>query len=278
MTTPEQKKPSSLDNPITQSKRTMVTQPTKQQLRRKIVAAIKRVTGGGSVVTTSLPLLKLQLLRVHQQRVRVLENTGVDPGVHTATIQVFGKPMTYQDQRLTVDHLHPMPGLVGDCPLCGTSESTCSLSSSFVQLKTTNTTMMVCVECAGRVGHEHAAVRGYRLRLHNPRDSFRTRVWLASNGFERTATCHVCNTTQLDVLDSDWHVAHDVANALGGTRSVDNLWPTCVSCNLSMGTNTLVEHMQKLNVSSSPNTVLPPQLSSTTVDVLEQHINQFRFK
>ena len=52
--------------------------------------------------------------------------------------------------------------------------------------------------------------------------------------------CLVCNTALISQLN--FHCGHVVAEANGGTISIDNLRPICKSCNCSMKTNNLEDY------------------------------------
>ena len=55
--------------------------------------------------------------------------------------------------------------------------------------------------------------------------------------------CLVCNTALISQLN--FHCGHVVAEANGGTISIDNLRPICKSCNCSMGTNNLEDYKNR---------------------------------
>ena len=71
----------------------------------------------------------------------------------------------------------------------------------------------------------------------------RVAVWNTYIGEEvGRAKCLVCKT--VDISQMRFHCAHVVAEAAGGAASVDNLRPTCATCNTSMGTRNLLEFEQ----------------------------------
>ena len=74
----------------------------------------------------------------------------------------------------------------------------------------------------------------------------RFRVWLYRVGLVRKTTCPCCKVTPLDIMDSSWHVAHDIARVEGGTMDLINLFVTCGSCNLAMQSTTIGAYMQTL--------------------------------
>lgn len=66
--------------------------------------------------------------------------------------------------------------------------------------------------------------------------SLRTAVWDRYCG--RTNRISRCPFCQSEIMVDDFHCAHDLAEADGGELSIDNLYPCCSSCNLSMGKQT----------------------------------------
>jgi 5-methylcytosine-specific restriction endonuclease McrA len=66
----------------------------------------------------------------------------------------------------------------------------------------------------------------------------RAQVWTNAFGSFTQGTCYCCKTN-INCLDM-WHAGHIVASCNGGSDTVENLRPICVSCNLSMGS----EHME----------------------------------
>ena len=67
----------------------------------------------------------------------------------------------------------------------------------------------------------------------------RKEVWEYRFGKKYIGKCSVrwCDT-MLDALGS-WHVGHDTAYAKGGSYELDNLYPLCEQCNLSMSTQSI---------------------------------------
>lgn len=68
--------------------------------------------------------------------------------------------------------------------------------------------------------------------------ALRDRVWKIYNGSSLTGTCPWCNS---EITKKDCHLAHDLAHSKGGDETVENLYPCCGRCNLSMGTKTYEE-------------------------------------
>ena len=62
--------------------------------------------------------------------------------------------------------------------------------------------------------------------------------------------CLCCGVNEIKM--SSFHCGHVVAEANGGTTTVDNLRPICAACNTSMGTENLNEFKAKCGFGSQP--------------------------
>ena len=71
----------------------------------------------------------------------------------------------------------------------------------------------------------------------------RGQVWKNQHGNSIKGSCYCC-TRELDAFDS-WSVGHIVARACGGSDSVTNMRPVCISCNTSMGTENMYDFKAK---------------------------------
>jgi hypothetical protein len=72
----------------------------------------------------------------------------------------------------------------------------------------------------------------------------KTDVWNKYIGREKgVAPCYCCRITEMD--KNHFHCGHVIAEANGGTTSIDNLRPICGPCNLSMKTENMHEYMKK---------------------------------
>jgi len=70
----------------------------------------------------------------------------------------------------------------------------------------------------------------------------RLNVWAKINKKDM-GVCYCCN----DPLHiKNMHVAHVIPHALGGTIALNNLYPTCMHCNLSCGKNNLHDYKRSL--------------------------------
>lgn len=69
----------------------------------------------------------------------------------------------------------------------------------------------------------------------------RALVWQTWCGKVYSHKCTIawCNST-MEILGA-WHVAHVTSVISGGTDAIDNLRPVCGACNLSMGTQNLID-------------------------------------
>jgi hypothetical protein len=64
-----------------------------------------------------------------------------------------------------------------------------------------------------------------------------TQVWFTHIGYYINGQCYCCKTPLN--LTGPWEAGHIISHADGGPDTADNLRPTCVSCNRSMGTENM---------------------------------------
>jgi hypothetical protein len=57
-------------------------------------------------------------------------------------------------------------------------------------------------------------------------------VWNKYHGDSRFAKCRICDA---QIAVTDFHCAHDIAHKNGGAETLENLYPCCATCNLTMG-------------------------------------------
>jgi len=67
-------------------------------------------------------------------------------------------------------------------------------------------------------------------------------VWEQEFGQVYNAPCRSCG---IQMMVFEWHVAHKVSLAKGGTNQLTNLTATCSKCNLSMGTTSIEEFRER---------------------------------
>lgn len=71
--------------------------------------------------------------------------------------------------------------------------------------------------------------------------SLRIATWKKYVGEEHAkALCLCCKSTEISVFA--FHCAHVIAECMGGTKHIDNLRPVCAACNLSMGSQNLLDY------------------------------------
>lgn len=80
--------------------------------------------------------------------------------------------------------------------------------------------------------------------------ALRQAVWLRWIGPHFKARCFCCNQQEITVFA--YHAAHVIAHAKGGSIAVDNLRPTCASCNLSMQTKNLYDYQRICGFKRTP--------------------------
>ena len=80
----------------------------------------------------------------------------------------------------------------------------------------------------------------YRKSLPAP---LRTIIWKKYYGDENSGECLFCSS---EITKKSCHMAHDIAHINGGEATVNNLYPCCKTCNLSMGTKTYEEFKKYL--------------------------------
>lgn len=72
----------------------------------------------------------------------------------------------------------------------------------------------------------------------------KTDVWNTYIGTEKgKSVCHCCG--QKDITQRDFHAGHVIPERDDGKTEVDNLRPVCAQCNLSMGTQNMINFMAK---------------------------------
>lgn len=81
-----------------------------------------------------------------------------------------------------------------------------------------------------------------RQKQHIPK-KLKIKVWDRYCGAtRRVSTCPFCKD---NIMVEDFHCAHDIAECDGGGLTIDNLYPCCGACNLSMGTRTFDDFIKK---------------------------------
>ena len=77
--------------------------------------------------------------------------------------------------------------------------------------------------------------------------ALRQQVWIKHNGEVFQAKCKVkwCEN-QITVFN--FHAGHNIPEVKHGETVVENLYPICVNCNLSMGSNFTIDQFSNLQV------------------------------
>jgi len=89
-------------------------------------------------------------------------------------------------------------------------------------------------------------------------------VWNTHIGHEvATAPCSCCERNPISM--QEFHCGHVVAEARGGTTTVENLRPICAPCNLSMGTMNMLEYQRTFGLAGMPPVPAPPPPPEPTV-------------
>ena len=70
--------------------------------------------------------------------------------------------------------------------------------------------------------------------------AIREQCWLKTFGEKYKSKCYV-SWCKNEINVFDYHVGHDIPESQGGTLSLDNLFPICARCNLSMSNNFTIE-------------------------------------
>ena len=76
----------------------------------------------------------------------------------------------------------------------------------------------------------------------------RVQVWNTWIGAEKgKVLCPLCQTTEIQQGDSNWHCGHVIPEAHGGECNVHNLRPICPGCNASMSTKHMYDFALRVN-------------------------------
>lgn len=88
----------------------------------------------------------------------------------------------------------------------------------------------------------------------------RKAVWEEHFGNRKTGKCYVCGRA---IQHDNFHCAHKKAAANGGSIRKSNLVPTCMACNLKMGTQNLEAYKRK-NHPSKPDKATTKKTTTKT--------------
>jgi hypothetical protein len=131
--------------------------------------------------------------------------------------------------------------IFGDCTLCEHTNKVNPIYAHVIELRKTKTKIFVCPQCK-----ENAVTGWIQKRTISPVvEKQRLEVWLNANMVRRRTMCFCCRQVQMDMLSSDWHVGHIIAEAHGGSKTLDNLRPICSGCNQDMSTKEMYLYMRE---------------------------------
>lgn len=84
--------------------------------------------------------------------------------------------------------------------------------------------------------------------------ALREQVWITYIGKNYDGKCIVswCNNI---ISTFDFHVGHNIPEAIGGATDINNLRPICSRCNLSMGSRYSIDEWNKLSGNTHGDTV-----------------------
>ena len=71
-------------------------------------------------------------------------------------------------------------------------------------------------------------------------------LWINYYGDARIGTCQCCKREYISI--DNYHVGHIIAEANGGSTSLDNLIPMCMLCNTSIQKQNVHEFVKKYNL------------------------------
>lgn len=83
--------------------------------------------------------------------------------------------------------------------------------------------------------------------------ALREQVWISKNGETYKAKCYI-KWCQNNISVFDFHCGHNQPESKDGALDLDNLFPICARCNLSMSNNYTIDEWNKLVNKKEPNT------------------------
>jgi 5-methylcytosine-specific restriction endonuclease McrA len=86
--------------------------------------------------------------------------------------------------------------------------------------------------------------KGKRGKKSIPK-AVREQCWLKTFGEKYKSKCYV-SWCKNEINVFDYHVGHNVPESNGGTLSLDNLFPICARCNLSMSNNYTIQQWSQM--------------------------------
>jgi hypothetical protein len=190
----------------------------------KMQQILRAITQATTAHTRNINKIKLRELVVHH---RALSTKEAGKLLHC----------TKQQRNIAWNRIFGNAQLFGVCMLCYMPNAVNCCYSDMMQLH--DAQVFACNRCVNSNGGFPVALICLRT---NTIDDLRMRVWLYRNGLCRCALCPCCSK-EIHLMESSWHVAHNLASKYGGTDQLSNLFTTCVECNLAMSTNTVQRHL-----------------------------------
>lgn len=162
------------------------------------------------------------------------------------------RPSLSKHERVALwNYQHGRADLISTCSFCSTNP----INAWFSQVvKITGVHFFICKQCVNHTKN----LSGVQV-VESPRMSpERIRLWIAYFQCKRVELCPCCNSKNMDALDSDWHMGHDLAKFYGGVPTIANLVPICADCNLAMGTTSIDVYSRALHQLVEPFRKLEP--------------------
>ena len=185
---------------------------------------------------------KVQTSKIYKFRLSKLRDENIEITDKDAADILFGPIISKQQRKIIWEKTYPKyQTLTAKCCMCHDVDVNL-IFSGIMELKPTETLIIVCQGC------QQNLKKGWRKRDSVPVNRPRVRLWLSRFGIQRHAKCVICQDVTLDFVSSDWHACHDIAKKKGGRDDISNLVPGCGTCNLSMGTLSISEHQENLQV------------------------------
>lgn len=181
-----------------------------------------------------------QRVKIETYRLTQLEEHKRSIDLDTARNELQGPVLTKKE---IIDLWNKQFGndkIFGDCALCESKNAVNPVYAKILELRKTKTRIFVCQQC------KVDAVDGWvQKRVITPIvEKQRLQVWLNVNMVRRRTTCFCCRQVSMDLFSSDWHSGHVLAEANGGTNTLENLRPICSGCNQDMSTKEMYVYMK----------------------------------
>lgn len=177
---------------------------------------------------------------MEQYRLTQLEELHRSIDIETARSELQGPVMTKKEILDLWNQQFGYDKIFGACALCENNNTVNPVYSNITELRKTKTKIFICQKCKADTsdGWIHKRV------ITPTVEKQRLRVWLNMNMVRRRTTCFCCRQVAMDLLSSDWHSGHILAEANGGSKTLNNLRPICSGCNHDMKTKEMYSYMK----------------------------------